>query len=100
MDMTRQEFDAIRAKGGYLRRGGLFYQRVAEDIEFLLAEINRLSAVVDVYAISARTIALYLKPYCDGSLSYADMITDASRKASIEIDNLRIELNNALEGKV
>lgn len=49
------------------------------------AELERLRNIVDAYAVSARTIALYLQSFCDSSLPYADMIADASRKASERI---------------
>lgn len=41
------------------------------------------------YAESARAIHIYLKEFCDESLSFPNMIADASRKASEEIERLR-----------
>ena len=52
-------------------------------------EIEKLQNQVDVYATAARTIALYLNDFCDKTLPYHEMIADASRKASAEIERLK-----------
>lgn len=69
-----------------------FITHAREDIPFLLSENKCLNRVVDAYARSARTVALWLKKYCDNRLSYDEMIVDAARKAAKEIDLLTAEL--------
>jgi hypothetical protein len=61
---------------------------VAECIESLQEETERLSEIVDSYATAARIIALYLNDYCDNKLNYTEMIADAARKANEEIKRL------------
>lgn len=65
-----------------------FIAHAHEDIPYLLNENARLSSVVDAYASTARVISLWLRPYCNYSLPYAEMIADATRKASKEISYL------------
>ena len=59
------------------------------------AENEKLRETVDKYATAARVIALHLKPFCDESLAYDEMIADAARKASDELEQVKRE-NNAL----
>ena len=47
--------------------------------------------IVKKYATSARTIALYLKEFCDTSLPYDEMIAEASRRADSKIAALTEE---------
>lgn len=49
------------------------------------------SARLEIYAAVARVVALHLKEFCDESLTYADMIADAARKAGAEIERLRAD---------
>lgn len=55
------------------------------------AENEKLLETVDKYATAARVIALHLKPFCDESLPYDEMIADASRKASDELEQVKAE---------
>ena len=61
----------------------------------LQAENEKLRETVDKYATAARVIALHLKPFCDESLPYDEMIADAARKASDELEQVKRE-NDAL----
>ena len=54
----------------------------------LQAENEKLRETVDKYATAARVIALHLKPFCDESLPYDEMIADAARKASDELEQV------------
>ncbi|MFA7171567.1 MAG: hypothetical protein WC180_06260 [Candidatus Paceibacterota bacterium] len=66
---------------------------VPEALEMVVEELEQKKSIVERYALSARTINLYLKEFCDSSLPYDGMIADASRKASEELERLRkIEL--------
>ena len=60
------------------------------------AEIERKHKIVCDYAQAARTIELYLKEFCDKKLPYDEMIADASRKASAEIERLQKAGNEAV----
>lgn len=55
------------------------------------AENEKLRETVDKYATAARVIALHLKPFCDESLPYDEMIADAARKASDELEQVKQE---------
>ena len=46
----------------------------------------------DLYAQAARVIGLYLGPWCDTSLCYADMIAEASRRVAAEVASLQAAL--------
>lgn len=52
------------------------------------AENKREHKIVCDYAQAARTIELYLREFCDKKLPYDEMIADAARKASAEIERL------------
>ena len=67
----------------------------ATALSTLQAENEKLRETVDKYATAARVIALHLKPFCDESLPYDEMIADAARKASDELEQVALE-NNAL----
>ena len=67
----------------------------ATALSTLQAENEKLRETVDKYATAARAIALHLKPFCDESLPYDEMIADAARKASDELEQVALE-NNAL----
>lgn len=64
------------------------------------AENKRLDQAVSKYATAARVIHLHLKEFCDESMSYDEMISDASRNASAEIQRLKTELSNAKRAAV
>ena len=57
-------------------------------LDDLEAENEKLRETVDKYATAARVIALHLKPFCDESLPYDEMIADAARKASDELEQV------------
>ena len=63
----------------------------ATALSTLQAENEKLRETVDKYATSARVIALHLKPFCDESLPYDEMIADAARKASDELEQVKRE---------
>ena len=73
---------------------GLF-DEAATALSTLRAENEKLRETVDKYATAARVIALHLKPFCDESLPYDEMIADAARKASDELEQVKRE-NDAL----
>ena len=72
-----------------------FIEQAATALSTLQAENEKLRETVDKYATAARVIALHLKPFCDESLAYDEMIADAARKASDELEQVKRE-NNAL----
>lgn len=53
----------------------------------LQEELEKVTQIRDDYATAARTIALYLKDYCDESLPYHEMIAEAARRADEELAN-------------
>lgn len=63
----------------------------ATALSTLQAENEKLRETVDKYATAARVIALHLKPFCDESLTYDEMIADAARKASDELEQVKRE---------
>lgn len=69
--------------------------KAATALSTLQAENEKLRETVDKYATAARVIALHLKPFCNESLPYDEMIADAARKASDELEQVKLE-NNAL----
>lgn len=52
-------------------------------IEELIERSVNAEKIVDEYAESARAIALWLSAYCDKTLSYTSMISNAARKISM-----------------
>lgn len=73
------------------------YERAATALSTLQAENEKLRETVDKYATAARVIALHLKPFCDESLPYDEMIADAARKASDELEQVKAERDAAVE---
>ena len=71
--------------------------RAATALSTLQAENEKLRETVDKYATAARAIALHLKPFCDESLPYDEMIADAARKASDELEQVKRELDAAVK---
>ena len=68
-----------------------FIEQAATALSTLQAENEKLRETVDKYATAARVIALHLKPFCDESLPYDEMIADAARKASDELEQVKRE---------
>ena len=66
-------------------------------LDDLEAENEKLRETVDKYATAARVIALHLKPFCDESLPYDEMIADAARKASDELEQVKRERDAVVE---
>ena len=71
--------------------------RAATALSTLQAENEKLRETVDKYATAARAIALHLKPFCDESLTYDEMIADAARKASDELERVKQERDAAVK---
>ena len=72
-------------------------QEVTTALSTLQAENEKLREIVDKYATAARVIALYLKPFCDESLLYDEMIADAARKASDKLEQVERENSHLKE---
>ena len=68
----------------------------ATALSTLQAENEKLRETVDKYATAARVIALHLKPFCDESLPYDEMIADAARKASAELEQVKAKRDAAV----
>lgn len=68
----------------------------ATALSTLQDENEKLRETVDKYATAARVIALHLKPFCDESLPYDEMIADAARKASDELERVTAERDAAV----
>ena len=58
-------------------------QRASVAITELIERAENAEKIVDEYAESARAIALWLSAYCDKTLSYPSMISNAARKISV-----------------
>lgn len=58
-------------------------QELRDEVKNLNAGIENMKKIVDEYAESARAIALWLSEYCDKTLSYPSMISNAVRKISV-----------------
>ena len=71
--------------------------RATAALSTLQAENEKLRETVDKYATAARVIALHLKPFCDESLPYDEMIADAARKASDELEQVKRERDAAVD---
>ena len=69
----------------------------AAAISTLQAENEKLRETVDKYATAARVIALHLKPFCNESLPYDEMIADAARKASDELEQVKRDFGGICE---
>ena len=76
-----------------------YLRDAATALSTLQAENEKLREAVDKYATAARVIALHLKPFCDESLPYDEMIADAARKASDELEQVKRE-NRQLKEKL
>lgn len=76
---------------------GKKFLEYATALSTLQAENEKLRETVDKYATAARVIALHLKPFCDESLPYDEMIADAARKASDELERVKAERDAAVE---
>ena len=72
-------------------------QESATALSKLQTENKKLRETVDKYATAARVIALYLKPSCDESLPYDEMIADAARKVSAELEQVKRERDAAVD---
>lgn len=68
---------------------GYYAFEAATALSTLQTENEKLRETVDKYATAARVIALHLKPFCDESLPYDEMIADAARKASDELEQVK-----------
>lgn len=64
-------------------------------ITALQSENAELTTVVKSYAVSARSIALWLRAYCDRSLPYDKMISDAAQKAASALSRVEAERDAA-----
>ena len=97
--------ELVGAPWPYSRSGDLvwqdpepyFIEQAAAALSTLQAENEKLRETVDKYATAARAIALHLKPFCDESLPYDEMIADAARKASDELEQVKAEKDAAVE---
>ena len=97
--------ELVGAPWPYSRSGDLvwqdpepyFIEQAATALSTLQAENEKLREAVDKYATAARAIALHLKPFCDESLPYDEMIADAARKASDELEQVKAERDAAVE---
>ena len=76
---------------------GYYAFEAAATLSTLQAENEKLRETVDKYATAARVIALHLKPFCDESLPYDEMIADAARKASDELEQVKRERDAAVD---
>lgn len=73
-----------------------YAHKAATALSKLQTENKKLRETVDKYATAARVIALYLKPSCDESLPYNEMIADAARKVSAELAQVTAERDAAV----
>ena len=97
--------ELVGAPWPYSRSGDLvwqdpepyFIEQAATALSTLQAENEQLRETVDKYATAARVIALHLKPFCDESLPYDEMIADAARKASDELEQVKAERDAAVK---
>ena len=91
--------EQLRTESLYADKASLEIMDLCKDaataLSTLQAENEKLRETVDKYATAARVIALHLKPFCDESLPYDEMIADAARKASDELEQVKRE-NDAL----
>nr|DAZ63644.1 MAG TPA: hypothetical protein [Caudoviricetes sp.] len=76
---------------------GYYAFEAAAALSTLQDENEKLRETVDKYATAARVIALHLKPFCDESLPYDEMIADAARKASDELEQVKQERDEAIK---
>ena len=96
LSTLRAENERFRKELEYEREHANAYHEECGQLE---AENEKLRETVDKYATAARVIALHLKPFCDESLPYDEMIADAARKASDELEQVKRE-NRQLKEKL
>ena len=63
--------------------------------EALLRRAEAAEKIVGEYAESARAIALWLSAFCDKSLSYPSMISNAARKVSLAYADMEARAEKA-----
>ena len=93
LSTLQAENSRLRAELEYEREHANAYYQECGQRE---AENEKLRETVDKYATAARVIALHLKPFCDESLPYDEMIADAARKASDELEQVKAERDAAV----
>ena len=97
---SKKLVEQLRAKSLYTDKASLeimdLCMAAATALSTLQAENEKLRETVDKYATAARAIALHLKPFCDESLPYDEMIADAARKASDELEQAKAERDAAI----
>ena len=72
-------FHTRRDEGGYIHEENC--QRALWE---LLARAEAAEKIIEEYTESARAISLWLSAFCDRTLSYPSMISNAARKVSIK----------------
>lgn len=72
------------------------FEAVVDRFAALQAGNAELTTVVKSYAVSARSIALWLRAYCDRSLPYDKMISDAAQKAASALARMKAERDAAI----
>ena len=93
LDDLEAENEKLRAELEYEKEhAGAYYEECGQ----WEAENEKLRETVDKYATAARAIALHLKPFCDESFPYDEMIADAARKASDELEQVKREQDAAI----
>ena len=63
----------------------------------LQAELEKKNEIIEKYGASARIIALYLDDFCNRYLPYDEMIADAARKISDELEKVKHKLEKAMK---
>lgn len=91
-DLTSMTCDAAAALDNLTARISALQTKNAEKGK----EIERLKDIVEAYAESARSIALWLDAYCDRSLPYDKMILDAAQKAVVALSRVEAERDAAV----
>lgn len=66
-----------------MKDGAICIEMLLERAESAELRAEKAEKIVDEYAESARAIALWLSGFCDKSLSYPNMISNAARKISV-----------------
>jgi hypothetical protein len=69
-------------------------------IESLQAQFAEVTQTRDDYATAASAISLWLKEFCDNSLTYDQMIADAARKAANALSESRERERAAIAGRL
>lgn len=69
----------------------------ANAITELLARAEASEKIVDEYAEAARAIALWLSAFCDRTLAYPSMISNAARKISLAFADMEARAEAAEE---